>query len=98
MEDFFIKNNMICLKIREEGKNKNNINKIKKMIIHEKKKKNNLKLEEKEREITFFSVKRMATYGYHNMVQPSILPVAVALLALWNLKLRMLLRFQTRER
>ena len=47
-------------------------------------KQNHLKLEEKERESTFFSPKRMATYGYHNMVQPSILPVTVALLPLWN--------------
>ena len=66
------------------------------MILHDKQ--NHLKLEEKERESTFFSAKRMATYGYHNMVQPSILPVTVALLPLWNPYLRMLLRFQTRQR
>lgn len=63
---------------------KNNITYLqkKKMIVHDKQ--NHLKLEEKERESTFFSAKRMATYGYHNMVQPSILPVTVALLPLWN--------------
>ena len=52
------------------------------MIVNDKQ--NHLKLEEKERESTFFSAKRMATYGYHNMVQPSILTVTVALLPLWN--------------
>lgn len=55
--------------------------KKKKMIVHDKK--NHLKLEEKEREY-LFSARRTATYGYHNMVQPSILPVTVALLPLWN--------------